>query len=126
MTLDVLQLSISQTRLCSLLLRIRPVFTWAISFLTGETHTQIVNMSPVTNELKTEALGSSGHVDVAHSKVLGDELTMNDAFEGENAEHNQTLWESVKTHPKACFWAFIMCFTIVRLARQVVALGGTY
>lgn len=62
---------------------------------------------------KSESIGTSGHVDVAHSKVLADELTMNDAFEAENAEHEQTLWQSVKSHPKACFWAFIMCFTIV-------------
>ena len=24
------------------------------------------------------------------------------------------LWEAAKTHPMACFWAFLMCFTIVR------------
>lgn len=71
-------------------------------------------MSTTVTETKSDLHGAAGHVDVAHSKVLGDELAMNDAFEGENAEHEQTLWSAVKSHPKACFWAFIMCFTIVR------------
>ena len=70
-------------------------------------------MSSTLTEAKSDGQGHVGHVDVAHSKVLNDELTMNDAFEGENAEHEQTLWSAAKTHPKACFWAFIMCFTIV-------------
>ncbi|KAL0931134.1 maltose permease [Colletotrichum truncatum] len=52
------------------------------------------------------------HVD-PNAKVLADSDLMNDAFDGENEEHDQTLWQAVKTHPKACFWAFIMCFTIV-------------
>jgi SP family general alpha glucoside:H+ symporter-like MFS transporter len=37
---------------------------------------------------------------------------MIDAFQGEDAEHSQTLWQAVKTHKMACFWAFIMCFTM--------------
>ncbi|OLN89006.1 General alpha-glucoside permease 5 [Colletotrichum chlorophyti] len=55
----------------------------------------------------------ANHVDAANSKVLGDSDLMNDAFDGENEEHEQGMWDAVKTHPKACFWAFIMCFTIV-------------
>lgn len=48
-------------------------------------------------------------------QVLGDDDLMNEAFQGENEEHEETLWGAVKTHPKACFWAFIMCFTIVSI-----------
>ncbi|KAJ6443670.1 maltose permease [Purpureocillium lavendulum] len=55
----------------------------------------------------------SGHVDVLHSKVLDNTDLMNDAFDGENREHEQGLWAAVKAHPWACFWAFTMCFTIV-------------
>ncbi|KAH9231393.1 hypothetical protein K456DRAFT_1841476 [Colletotrichum gloeosporioides 23] len=62
---------------------------------------------------KHDAGHGAHHVDVANSKVLADNDLMNDAFDGENQEHQQGLWEAVKTHPKACFWAFIMCFTIV-------------
>ena len=59
------------------------------------------------------------HVDVAHSKVLADSDLMNDAFDGENEEHEQSLWAAVKSHPKACFWAFVMCFTIVSVSQSL-------
>lgn len=52
---------------------------------------------------------------VLHQEVLGDQELMNEAFHGENAEHEQGLWESAKNHPMACIWAFIFCFTIVSL-----------
>lgn len=48
-----------------------------------------------------------------HSNVLGDAHLMDDAFHGETREHEMGLWEAVKTHPMACFWAFLFCFTIV-------------
>lgn len=48
-----------------------------------------------------------------HTEVLHDSALMNDAVEGENREHQMGVWEAFKTHPKACMWAFIMCFTIV-------------
>ncbi|KAK1998620.1 alpha glucoside transporter [Colletotrichum falcatum] len=58
------------------------------------------------------------HADVyrgnaSNSKALADADFMNDAFDGENEEHKQDLWKAIKTHPKACLWAFVMCFTIV-------------
>ncbi|KAK1984433.1 hypothetical protein LZ30DRAFT_557997, partial [Colletotrichum cereale] len=53
------------------------------------------------------------HADAANPKVLANTAFMKDAFDGENEEHEQGWWEAAKTHPKACFWAFIMCFTIV-------------
>jgi SP family general alpha glucoside:H+ symporter-like MFS transporter len=36
-----------------------------------------------------------------------------DAVEAENAEHSMTVLEAVKAYPMACFWAFVMSFTIV-------------
>lgn len=50
---------------------------------------------------------------VRHSEVLVNPTLMIDAFHGENREHEMTLWEAIKNYPMACFWAFIMCFTIV-------------
>ena len=66
-------------------------------------------MAPGTGE---RHLGVA-HVDVKHSEVLANADLMNDAFDGENREHEQSLWQAAKSHPKACCWAFIMCFTIV-------------
>jgi hypothetical protein len=48
-----------------------------------------------------------------HSEVLVDPDLINEAVLGENREHEMGLWESVKAYPMACFWAAIMCFTIV-------------
>lgn len=46
-------------------------------------------------------------------KVLDDAHLLNEAFEGENKEHEMGAWEAAKKHPWACLWAFTMCFTIV-------------
>ena len=47
------------------------------------------------------------------SEILVNPELMHDAFDGENREHAMGTWEAVKTHPMACFWAFIFSFTIV-------------
>lgn len=52
-------------------------------------------------------------IDVQASEVLADSDLLHDAYDGENREHAMGLWEAAKTHPKACAWATIMCFTIV-------------
>lgn len=36
-----------------------------------------------------------------------------DAVDGENHEHQMGVWDAAKQYPWACFWAFVMCFTIV-------------
>lgn len=48
-----------------------------------------------------------------HSELLVDSDLMELAYDAENAEHEMSAWTAVKTHPMACFWAFLMCFTIV-------------
>lgn len=57
------------------------------------------------------------HVDILSTdvKVIDNVELLNDAFEGENAEHGEGLWASAMKHPMACIWAFMMCFTIVSL-----------
>ena len=51
--------------------------------------------------------------DALHSEVLVNQDLLNDAFNGENHEHEEGVWAAAKGHPMACLWAFIMCFTIV-------------
>ena len=55
--------------------------------------------------------------DVLHDEVLANPDLMEDAFEGENLQHSEGLWAAAKAHPKSCFWAFIMAFTIVSFVR---------
>ncbi|KAH7355471.1 general substrate transporter [Pyrenochaeta sp. MPI-SDFR-AT-0127] len=50
---------------------------------------------------------------IHRSQVLDDKDFMTDAQNAENREHEMGLWEAVKDHPMACFWAFVFCFTIV-------------
>ncbi|OOQ86557.1 maltose permease [Penicillium brasilianum] len=63
-------------------------------------------------------------------KVLNDADLLNEAFAGENKEHEMGAWEAAKKHPWACLWAFTMCFTIVMesfdmfLNGNFVALGA--
>lgn len=81
-------------------------------------------MSAGINEKANPAVDDVGKTDfdraaleeknVHHSELLVDANLMSHAFDAENAEHNMTAWEAVKAHPMACFWAFLMCFTIVR------------
>jgi SP family general alpha glucoside:H+ symporter-like MFS transporter len=55
------------------------------------------------------------HVSTLYPDVLVNPDLLGDAVDGENREHEMSLWTAVKTHPWACLWAFTMCFTIVSL-----------
>lgn len=50
---------------------------------------------------------------VHHKSDFLDPDILNDAYLGENREHQMGSWEAAKKHPMACLWAFIFCFTIV-------------
>jgi hypothetical protein len=62
------------------------------------------------HDIKTK---DESQVGVKHDHILVDPELMNDAFDGENHEHEQSVWQAAKSHPWACLWAFTMCFTIV-------------
>jgi MFS transporter, SP family, general alpha glucoside:H+ symporter len=51
---------------------------------------------------------------IQNSELLVNQDLLSSAYDGENREHAMGVWEAVKLHPMACFWAFIFCFTIVR------------
>lgn len=63
---------------------------------------------------KTDAVrGQSLSEKVVHTEVLADSDLLNEAYTAENDEHAMGILEAIKAHPMACFWGFIMCFTIV-------------
>lgn len=79
-------------------------------------------MSSAVEETKTEgAVGVKTEIQpnvdhsekLDHHEVLTNKDLMNEAIERENEEHEMGVWEAAKSHPKACIWAFIFCFTIV-------------
>ncbi|KAJ7113268.1 maltose porter [Mycena crocata] len=47
-----------------------------------------------------------------------------DAMEAELAEHTMTVTEAVRAYPMACFWAFIMSFTIIMESYDVFLIGN--
>lgn len=75
------------------------------------------------DKVNTDALQDKN---IHQSDVLVNADLMKDAFDAENKEHDMGVWEAVKTHPMACFWAFIFCFTIVSLtAIRISSSPGT-
>ncbi|OAR02320.1 hypothetical protein LLEC1_00443 [Akanthomyces lecanii] len=63
-------------------------------------------------------------VDMEHAEVLTKPALMENAVDGENREHEMGVWEAAKTHPWGCFWAFVMCFTIVMEAFDMFLSGN--
>ncbi|KAJ7626928.1 maltose porter [Roridomyces roridus] len=49
---------------------------------------------------------------------------MGDAMEAEHAEYSMTVMEAVRAHPTACFWAFVMSFTIIMESYDVFLIGN--
>jgi len=47
-----------------------------------------------------------------------------DAVEAENTEHNMSVLEAAKAYPMACFWAFVMSFTIIMESYDVFLLNN--
>lgn len=75
-------------------------------------------MSSGVLEPKGESKGElhhGDHIDINQSEVLVNADLMNDAVHGENRVHGMSMWAAVKNYPWACFWAFVMTFTIVSL-----------
>ncbi|KAL3453044.1 general substrate transporter [Aspergillus insuetus] len=66
----------------------------------------------LANSADTVGESRSEKVDIDKSNTLADGNLLNDAVDGENREHQMGVWEAAKRYPWACFWAFIMCFTI--------------
>ncbi|KAJ7918447.1 maltose porter [Mycena leptocephala] len=47
-----------------------------------------------------------------------------DAMEAELAEHDMTVMQAVRAYPMACFWAFVMSFTIIMESYDVFLIGN--
>lgn len=67
-----------------------------------------------------EKVAAEKGADVLHSKVFINQQLMNDAVDGENREHEMSMLAAMKQYPWACFWGFVMCFTIVSLFPRIL------
>lgn len=72
--------------------------------------------SGVDEAMREKSIG--GH----HAEILENKELMTDAQNAETREHEMGLWEAVKDHPAACFWAFVFCFTIVSPGSPIIRL----
>jgi SP family general alpha glucoside:H+ symporter-like MFS transporter len=70
---------------------------------------------PKHNATHVDAVGDDiREKDYHHqAEVLDDKELMTDAQNAETRDHEMTMWQAIKDHPMACFWAFVFCFTIV-------------
>ncbi|KGB78160.1 MFS transporter SP family general alpha glucoside:H+ symporter [Cryptococcus deuterogattii R265] len=72
-----------------------------------------------------EVYNETIHVERADDEVKADMFQFKaDAVEAENAEYSMTVLEAVKAYPMACFWAFIMSFTIIMESYDVFLIGN--
>jgi arginine utilization protein RocB len=76
-----------------------------------DTHNKMssTGVEPKRYDVEVEQLKEK---DTLHSEILVNKDLMTDAFQGEDSEHEQTVWQAVVSHKMACFWAFGMCFTM--------------
>lgn len=63
--------------------------------------------------LHQEEVEDLGEKELGIKSDFVDHNILNDAYQGENREHEMGSWEAAKKHPMACLWAFVFCFTIV-------------
>lgn len=85
-------------------------------------------VEPKRNDVEVEALEEKNTL---HSDVLVNKDLMSNAFEGENAEHQETVWEAIKSHKMACMWAFVSfnkqcCSAIPQVLRSSIAEVATF
>lgn len=70
--------------------------------------------SGIAPQIEAKSYHETIHVEQADDELKADMTQFKaDAVEAENAEHSMTVLEAVKAYPMACFWAFVMSFTIV-------------
>jgi SP family general alpha glucoside:H+ symporter-like MFS transporter len=61
---------------------------------------------------------------VEHADNMNDADFKADAMEAELAEHSMTVMQAVRAYPMACFWAFVMSFTIVSFHLSATRIQG--
>jgi SP family general alpha glucoside:H+ symporter-like MFS transporter len=76
------------------------------------------------HEIEAKPSFEKGHIEHDdHIKAKLAEYKM-DAIEAENSEHAMTVMEAARAHPMACFWAFVMSFTIIMESYDVFLMGN--
>ncbi|OXC83578.1 MFS transporter, SP family, general alpha glucoside:H+ symporter [Cryptococcus neoformans AD1-7a] len=81
--------------------------------------------SGIAPQIEAKSYHETIHVEQADDELKADMTQFKaDAVEAENAEHSMTVLEAVKAYPMACFWAFVMSFTIIMESYDVFLIGN--
>ncbi|RGP63228.1 mfs sp general alpha glucoside:h+ symporter [Fusarium longipes] len=64
--------------------------------------------------------------DAQHDEALTPEILASDAKVAAEAEHHMTLWQAVKTYPKAIGWSVLLSTTLIMEGYDLALLGNLY
>ncbi|KAF4453926.1 putative maltose permease (MalP) [Fusarium austroafricanum] len=66
------------------------------------------------------------NVDAQHNETLSPEALASEAKVAAEAEHHMTLWEAIKTYPKAIGWSVLLSSTLIMEGYDLALLGNLY
>lgn len=65
-------------------------------------------------------------VDTQHEETINAEMLTSEAKLAADAEHNMSLWQAVKTYPKAIGWSVLLSSTLIMEGYDLALLGNLY
>ncbi|KAM0433624.1 hypothetical protein ACHAQK_009242 [Fusarium lateritium] len=65
-------------------------------------------------------------LDAQHDETVSPEVLASEAKVAAEAEHHMTLWEAVKTYPKAIGWSVLLSTTLIMEGYDLALLGNLY
>ncbi|KAH6986395.1 general substrate transporter [Ilyonectria sp. MPI-CAGE-AT-0026] len=65
-------------------------------------------------------------VDTQHEETINAEMLTSEAKLAADAEHNMSLWDAVKTYPKAIGWSVLLSSTLIMEGYDLALLGNLY
>ena len=68
----------------------------------------------------------SVHDDFHHDEVADSKSRVVEAKQAADAEHHMTLWEAIKTYPKAIGWSVLLSSTLIMEGYDLALLGNLY
>lgn len=65
-------------------------------------------------------------VDAQHDEKLNTEILASEAKQAADSEHRMSLWQAVKTYPKAIAWSCLLSSTLIMEGYDLALLGNLY
>lgn len=65
-------------------------------------------------------------IDTQHDETVSPEALASEAKVAAEAEHHMTLWQAIKTYPKAIGWSVLLSTTLIMEGYDLALLGNLY